>query len=459
MARPPTAEAATRTRDTIYALASGPGRSAVAVIRISGGKATAALSGLGGRPPGPPRQATLRRLRDPARGGEPLDQALTLWFPAPASFTGEDMAELHVHGGRSVIAAVLDALGAMPGLRPAEPGEFARRAFDNGRLDLVEAEGIADLIAAETAAQRRQALRQMGGALGKLYEGWRKGIIETMALAEAVIDFSDQDLPATIQVEIEAAIRRLKDGIGKHLADGRRGEILRDGLEIAVLGPPNAGKSSLVNLLARRDVAIVSASAGTTRDVIEVRLDLGGYPVVLADTAGLREAADEVEAEGVRRALARAEAADLNLVVLDGAAWPALDPGIVRLMDSKTIVVLNKIDLLGGDNKASLCNIGGHPVVPLSCRTGAGLDALLARLEKEAERRMAVQAEPALTQARHRHALEEAHAALRRAERAGAPELAAEDLRLAARALGRITGRVDVEDVLDAVFATFCIGK
>ncbi|MSO73962.1 MAG: tRNA uridine-5-carboxymethylaminomethyl(34) synthesis GTPase MnmE [Alphaproteobacteria bacterium] len=444
-----------QSSDTIYAVSSGPGRGAIAVIRLSGGKSGETLTLLSGRAPGAVRRAVVRELRHP-RTGEPLDQALTLFLPAPASFTGEDMAELHVHGGRAVLAGVLDALAALGGLRPAEPGEFARRAFDHGRLDLVAAEGLADLVAAETAAQRRQALTQMGGALGALYDGWRTAIIELMALAEAGLDFSDQDLPAGLDDKIKRGIDRLVATLSVHLNDGRRGELVRDGLEIAILGPPNAGKSSLLNAIARRDVAIVAATAGTTRDVVEIKLDLGGYPVLLADTAGLREAIDEVEAEGVKRALARAERADLKLIVLDGATWPVIDPNVRALIDSNAIVILNKVDLLGAATPPSA---QGIVIAPVSCRTGSGLEGLLACLENKAATRMTEAASPALTQVRYRRALEDAKAALLRAHGAPGVELCAEDLRLASRALGRITGRVDVEDVLDEVFRSFCIGK
>lgn len=442
--------------DTIFAVSSGPGRGAIAVIRLSGPGAGAALERLSGRGLPRPRAASLQALSDPT-SGEPLDQALVLWLPRPRSFTGEDMVELHVHGGRAVIAGVLDALAACPGLRPAEPGEFARRAFDHGRLDLVEAEGLADLIGAETAAQRRLALRQMGGALGGLYEGWRTSVIASMALAEAAIDFSDQDLPAGLDEGWRREVRTLAQAIRAHLEDGRRGELVRDGLEIAILGAPNAGKSSLMNWLARRPVAIVSPTEGTTRDVLEVRLDLGGYPVVLADTAGLRESLDTIEAEGVRRALERAESADLKIVVLDGAAWPETPDTVAKLIDADAIVVLNKSDIL--KDIGQLEYRVAAAVLPISCLTGAGLDALLDQLRVRALARMGDQASPVLTRLRHRHALAEAEAALGRALGAPEAELAAEDLRLAARALGRITGRVDVEDVLDQVFRSFCIGK
>lgn len=432
-------------RDTIFALATGPARAAIAVVRISGPGAGAALKALAGDLP-PSRRASLRTLR---HAGEALDRALILWLPGPGSFSGEDMAELHLHGGRAVVAGVLDALLAL-GLRPAEPGEFTRRAFENGRLDLTEAEGLADLVAAETAAQRRQALRQMGGALGALYEGWRAELIGALAHVEAEIDFVDEaDVPEGLAASARERLARLIDAIEAHLADAGRGERLREGLEVVILGAPNAGKSSLLNALLRREAAIVSSIAGTTRDVVEAHLDLGGWPVTLADTAGLRETADEIESEGVRRALQRAERADLKLVVAE--AGRPLPPEAARLLDADALLVLSKIDLAPeADRSAGLA---------VSAVTGEGLPELRAALEREAARRLDAGPAPALTRARHRAALQDCVAALRRALQATELELVAEDLRLAARALGRITGRVDVEDVLDAVFAEFCIGK
>jgi len=445
-----------RPADTIFALSSGPGRGAIAVIRLSGPEAGAALVRLGSKALPAPRAATLRALYEPS-SGEALDQALVLWLPGPSSFTGEDMAELHLHGGRAVVAGVLEALAVLPGLRPAEPGELARRAFDHGRLDLVAAEGIADLINAETAAQRRQALRQMDGALSTLYEGWRGAIIEAMALAEADIDFSDQDLPDWLGDAGRQRIEALASSIERHLDDARRGELVRDGFEIAIVGAPNAGKSSLMNALAKRPVAIVAETAGTTRDVVEVRLDLEGFPVILADTAGLRESADAIEAEGVRRALARAERADLRIVVLDGTALPKTPSTVSKLIDEAALVVINKTDI-AKDISLSTRDAGSKSLL-ISCRTGAGLNGLVTRLSEVAKTRMAEQAAPALTRVRHRVALVDAASSLRRAVEGRAPELVAEDLRLAARALGRVTGRVDVEDILDQVFRSFCIGK
>jgi tRNA modification GTPase len=437
--------------DTIFALATAPGRAGIAVIRISGTQTRAALAKLGVTPRRA-RYAQRARFVDPATG-EIVDDGLVLWFPAPASFTGEDVAELQLHGSRAVIAELTRILAALPGLRLAEPGEFTRRAFAHGKLDLTQAEGLADLVAAETASQRRQALRQLQGELGRLYETWRHDLLRALAHLEAAIDFPEEDLPDTLEAEIRAATERLIAAIGAHLADNRRGERLRDGVSIAILGPPNAGKSSLLNALARRDAAITSATAGTTRDVIEVAMDLGGYPVILADTAGLREAADAIEAEGVRRARARGAAADLKLLVF-AADEPATAATLDAWTDADALLVANKIDLVPPARGAALPAHALH----LSVRTGEGIDALLRRLEEEVARRLAGEG-ATLTRLRHRAALEETLAALRRATAAQAAELAAEDLRLAARALGRITGRVDVEDVLDVIFREFCIGK
>ncbi|MSO80580.1 MAG: tRNA uridine-5-carboxymethylaminomethyl(34) synthesis GTPase MnmE [Alphaproteobacteria bacterium] len=440
---------------TIYAPATGAGVAAIAVIRLSGPGAGATIDALtGGRRPAP-RHASLRRLRDPA-GGEVLDSALLLWLPGPGSETGEDMAELHLHGGRAVLAGVLDVLARLPGLRLAEPGEFARRAFENGRLDLTAAEAVADLVAAETAGQRRQALAQLDGALAGLYDGWRDRLVRLLAHLEADIDFPDEDLPPEAGDAARAAIAGLAADIAAHLADGHRGERLRDGVRIAVIGAPNVGKSSLLNRLARREAAIVAPTAGTTRDVIEVALDLGGVKVILADTAGLRDAADPVEVEGVRRAQAAAVAADLRLAVFDATAWPALDPQTMALIDATTVPVLNKADLLA----PAAAMIGGQTASAVSALTGAGVAALEARLTEAVADRFGARESPALTRARHRAALEEAKVALRRAAAGGVPpELVAEDVRLAARSLGRITGRVDVEELLDVIFRDFCIGK
>jgi len=452
-------------RPTIFALSSGRPPAAIAVVRVSGPRAGVALEKLIGRVP-EPRHATLARVRDPATG-EAIDEALVLWFPAPRSETGEDTAELQLHGGHAVVAGVLDALGRMEGCRPAEAGEFTRRAFENGRLDLTAVEGLADLIAAETQAQRRQAFRQLKGLIGDRAEAWRRALIEAQALVEARIDFSDEaDVPENLVDAALHAAQQLRSEIAAALADGGRGERLRDGLVVAIAGPPNAGKSTLLNRLARREAAIVSPYPGTTRDVIEVHFDLGGYPVTVLDTAGIRDSADPVEQEGVRRARVGAASADLVLWVIDvSAAGLAVGNSNRNVSKSDTWLIQNKIDL-AVDKLCISCESGSDvssPVTfPISAVTGGGMDALLAALTAFAQNYFSA-TEPALvTRARHRRALEDTVAALDRAlaERAsGREELIVEELRAAATTLGRLTGRVDVEDILDVIFRDFCVGK
>jgi len=443
--------------DTIFALASGRGRAGIAVLRISGPQAGSVARELAGRPAPAPRRAAVRRLADPATGTV-LDEALMLFFRAPASFTGEDVLELHLHGGRAVIDGVLEALGRLSGLRPAEPGEFSRRAFERGRMDLTAAEGLNDLVMAETAAQRRQALRQMNGALAELYERWRGTLIESLAHLEAGIDFSDEELPEDLAAAPAERLAGLREEIAAHLADAGRGERLRDGVGIVILGAPNVGKSSLLNALARRDAAIVSETAGTTRDVIEVAMDLGGYPATLVDTAGIREAGEAIEAEGVRRAIDRAGRADLRLVLAEAPEWPAIPESTAALRLEGALLVLTKSDR-GGPPPGVVEN--APETFAVSAVTGAGL----AVLEQALEDRVVAMCEPgeapAITRARHRRALEDCLGALERfaATVARDPVLAAEDARLASRALGRITGRVDVEELLDVIFSDFCIGK
>ncbi len=547
--------------DTIFALSSGRPPVAIAVIRISGPRAGAALTALGIKIP-EPRKAGLARIRDP-RSGEIIDEALVLWFPGPHSETGEDVAELQAHGGHAVIAAILEALAQIDGLRLAEPGEFTRRGFENGKLDLTAVEGLADLVGAETEGQRRQAFRQMKGLLGNRAETWRQRLIGALALVEARIDFSDEaDVPEDLVAPALVIARELKGEIAAALADGRRGERLREGLVVAIAGPPNAGKSTLLNRIARREAAIVSPHAGTTRDVIEVHLDLGGLPVTLLDTAGIRETDDPVELEGVRRARDRAASADLVLWVVDasaergplaygsettrvsgtggalsassgeelskvspvredrlGTTLSGLDapPGLASSVDPPRLwLVLNKIDLLDqkvislaerdivindaaftatgktervlqvnnslikmdnkeltGRNEQEAATMraagatGDLPAFPgidrqfnLSLTSGEGIDALLTELSEFAGQFMSGAEQSLVTRARHREALEVTLAALKRAEDvAGAEDLLAEELRAAAHALGRLTGRVDVEDVLDVIFRDFCIGK
>jgi tRNA modification GTPase len=459
-------------RSTIFALSSGRPPAAIAVVRISGPQARLALQKLTGEVP-QPRRAALVRVRDPA-SGEVIDEALALWFPAPASETGEDVAELQLHGGHAVIAGVLNALSAIEGCRMAEPGEFTRRAFENGKLDLTAVEGLGDLIAAETAAQRRQAFRQLKGLIGDRAEAWRQALIEALALVEARIDFSDEaDVPEDLVAPAAQVARRLRDEITTALADGGRGERLRDGLVVAIAGPPNAGKSTLFNRLARREAAIVSPFAGTTRDVIEVHLELNGYPVTILDTAGIREAAEPVEEEGVRRARARAAAADLVLWVIDVSASGAASAEQPALKsDSPRWLVRNKIDLLsesastpafaGSSNQAEINE--SQFVFSISAQGGEGLEALCSALTEFAAESFSAGESAVVTRARHRHALEETVAALSRALAEAAAkspreELIAEELRHATTDLGRLTGRVDVEDVLDKIFRDFCIGK
>ncbi|MCQ4162190.1 tRNA uridine-5-carboxymethylaminomethyl(34) synthesis GTPase MnmE [Roseomonas sp. GC11] len=436
--------------DTIFALASGSARAAVSLLRLSGPSSAAILSRLTTLALPRPREASLRRLRHP-ESGELLDEALVLWFPAPRSYTGEDSVELHLHGGRAVLEGVTGALLAC-GARPAEPGEFTRRAFLHGRLDLTAAEGIADLIAAETAAQRRQALRQAGGALATRYAGWSARLTRLLAHQEAAIEFAEDGIPNDLEDEVRAGSATLAAEIAAHLADGGRGERLREGLWAAIVGAPNAGKSSLLNALAGREAAIVSARAGTTRDVVEVSLDLGGVPVLLADTAGLRETPDEIEAEGVRRARRRAEEADLVIAVF--AADTAPDAETLALLAPGVVVVANKVDLAPAPRE-----IGGFAPLALSARGGEGLEALRAVLEEKAQARAGLSEEASLTRPRHRAALREAVGWLEEGGRVPLPEVTAECLRAALRALGRLTGKVGVEQVLDVVFGEFCIGK
>ena len=451
------------SQDTIFALSSGPPPAAVAVIRISGPSARFGLETLIRRLP-EPRRASLAKLRDPETG-DVLDEGLALWFPGPRSETGEDMVELHLHGGRAVISATLAALSRLDGFRPAGPGEFTRRALENGCIDLTAVEGLADLIFAETEAQRGQAMRQLQGALGERVEAWRKRLIDSMAMVEARIDFSDEaDVPEDLLGTALATARSLREEILRALADDRRGERLRDGLVIAIAGPPNAGKSSLLNRIARREAAIVSPYPGTTRDVIEVHLDLDGYPATVLDTAGIREPEDPVEQEGVRRALARARAADLVLWVVDTTAATA-DSEPPPEGDAATTVWLlrNKIDLLGTGAKVGAdSDRARRRTFAVSAQTGAGIDALVAALAEHAGQ-VFVSGEPSIvTRERHRAALTETVEALGRAIEQGSggqEDLVAEELRVAARRLGRITGRVDVEDILDVIFRDFCIGK
>ncbi|OKO84851.1 tRNA uridine-5-carboxymethylaminomethyl(34) synthesis GTPase MnmE [Bradyrhizobium sp. AS23.2] len=446
---------------TIFALSSGRAPSAIAVVRVSGPQASFVLTTLAGKLP-EPRLASRRLLRDPDR--QPIDDAVVLWFPGPGSATGEDIAEFHVHGGRAVLAALLAAISKIPNARAAEPGEFTRRSFENGKLDLTEAEGLDDLIHADTDRQRRQALRQLQGLLGHRARDWRERIIEASALIEAGIDFSDEgDVPAELMAPAVKAIKALHDEIAEVLAAQGQAERLRDGLVVAIAGEPNVGKSTLINQLARREVAIVSPHAGTTRDVIEVQLDLDGYPVTVIDTAGIRETDDPVEQEGVRRARARAEDADLVLWLVEGEQ--AVDPDSMRslwksgdrsgLSGGSVWIVRNKIDLGGAGE------VGPRGEFGISASQGDGIPELVDALVKFAAEFFGTSEGAVVTRARQRDLLRRASDNLRRSLELveEGEELAAEELRAAAYALGRLLGRVDVEDVLGAIFQKFCIGK
>ena len=440
--------------DTIFAPATAPGRAALAVVRLSGPSTGKAVAALAGALPAP-RRASLRTLRD--EGGAVIDEALILWFPAPASYTGEDCAELHLHGGLAVVEAAVEALAEL-GLRLAEPGEFTRRAFQNGRLDLAQAEAVADLVDAETTAQARQALDQLGGGLSRRYDAWRELLIESLAVLEAAVDFPDEDLPEDVAARARPHLRELLGDLQAALGDADRGRRVREGFRIALIGAPNAGKSSLLNALAGRDAAIVTATPGTTRDVIEVPLVVAGYKVLLADTAGVRDTAEAIEAEGVRRARAWAEEADLRLWVVDasesGGHWREAS-GLARPED---LLVFSKSDLARGAD-ALAASGGDLEALSLSVMSKADMAALRAWLEARVVSALSGAEFPAATRLRHAESLTEAADRVARALDQVEPELAAEDVRLAARALERISGRVDPEAVLDRVFSSFCIGK
>ena len=443
--------------DTIYALASARGQSGVAVIRVSGTEAFESLKNLSDGKKIAYRKAILCKLIRPV-SRETLDNAIIIAFNAPHSYTGEDVVEYHVHGGRAIIDGVLVALSEQENHRMAEAGEFTRRAFENGKMDLTEAEAVADLIHAETELQKQQALRQMGGVLSDLYENWRKSIIKILAYVEAELEFPDEDLPVDIIDKIRPQIEELSIEIDNHLNDNRRGERLRDGIHIAIIGAPNAGKSSLVNALARRDVAIVSDIAGTTRDIIEVHLDICGYPVILSDTAGLRpdqigaSGQDSIESEGIKRALKVAQKADIRVILYDATAQELDSHSYELEKQDNSIAVINK-----ADKKVVL----QHPDNPIqiSVANNSGIDEFLDNLKNMITEMVGVTDAPSITRERHRAALTACRFSLERCLMAELPELTAEDLRLAARSIGRITGKVDVEDLLDVVFQDFCIGK
>ncbi|MDE0799944.1 MAG: tRNA uridine-5-carboxymethylaminomethyl(34) synthesis GTPase MnmE [Rhodospirillaceae bacterium] len=444
--------------DTIFAPATASGRAGVAMVRISGPMANKALDCMGVAVPSP-RVMTRARLQDPT-SQDVLDDCLVAWFEGPNSFTGDNVVELHVHGGRAVVESILAVLNSIGGLRPAEPGEFTRRAFDAGKLDLTQAEALADLVDADTRAQARQALRQMGGALKTRYDDWRERLIKALAHLEAVIDFPDEDLPGETAEVLWSTVNVLEAEIANHLADDSRGERMRNGVQVAIVGPPNAGKSSLLNLLAKRDAAIVSEMAGTTRDVIDVHLDLDGYPVLVADTAGLRDAQDAIESEGVRRAKICAKDADLVIVLFDGATYPERDGMTESMVNAGALVAVNKADLLDQARELEIdVDDDWKATHFISVKDGFGIESFIAKLTQKVADLCDVADDAPITRARHRHALEDCCNSMARARNVDLPELAAEDLRLATRSLGRLTGHVDVEELLDVVFRDFCIGK
>ena len=432
---------------TIFAPATASGKAGVAVIRVSGPQALEAIKKMTAIKTPIPRKAMFSEIHTP--DGTAVDNGLVLYFPCPNSFTGEDVVEFQTHGGRAIISAVLSGLAQIDGFRPAGRGEFTRRAVENGKMDLTAAEGLADLVDAETEQQRKQALRQMGGALAKIYEDWHDRLLHVLAWMEAYIDFPEEEIPEDVSADVRGKIAGLMSEIQVHLNDGRRGEKLRDGFQIAIIGAPNAGKSSLMNRLAQRDVAIVSSAAGTTRDIIEVRLDINGYPVIVADTAGLRDTDEEIEAEGVRRAKARAEEADLVLWLSD--ALKGKNNTETEKIDSEKIFrIMNKADQTEPQNDGNIW---------ISAKTGQGIDVLLDRIGRFVEEKMALREEPSLTRLRHRKALEECLQCLNSSLKAPEIELMTEDLRMAMRSLGKITGQVQVEELLDVIFKDFCIGK
>ncbi|MBW3616654.1 MAG: tRNA uridine-5-carboxymethylaminomethyl(34) synthesis GTPase MnmE [Proteobacteria bacterium] len=444
--------------DTIFARATAAGRAAVAIVRITGPRAAEALETLAGGAP-PPRQAAVRRLR--SRNGEVIDTALVLWMPGPGSFTGEDSVELQVHGGPVILQELHEALTQL-GLRAAEPGEFSRRAFTNGRMDLLQAEAIADLVDAETSAQKRQALLQMSGGVGRRFERWRDALADALALIEAENDFPDEDLPGALAEQARPMLESVTADLELALAAAARGQRVRNGYRVAVIGRPNAGKSSLFNALVGREAAIVSQRPGTTRDVVEVEVQVGGYAVTLADTAGVRDAADEIESEGVRRAQTWADSAAWRLLIVDASDSAGLQE-VGEMVQPDDLVVVHKSDLTGSpaSEVPEWASRRGLTTLRVSSKTGEGLDALRARLEARLVSELGGAEAPSATRARHQEAMEIAHAALVRANAVltRGSERAAEDVRIAARALQSVIGGVDNEAVLDRVFSAFCIGK
>jgi tRNA modification GTPase len=445
--------------DTAYALSTVPGKSGIAVIRIVGPRAYESLGEFGVTGV-TSRKVKVAHLKSPI-SNEVIDEAVILYFQGPNTFTGDDIVELQTHGSQAVIHDLLEELSKIAYLRLAEPGEFSKRAFLNGRMDLTQAEGLAQLIEAETAQQRKLALRQMSGELQSLYEKWRRQMVQILAQIEAYIDFPDDDIPDRAVANAITGVEDIVEQISKHLQDNHRGEVIMQGVKVAIFGPPNAGKSSLLNLLAQRDAAIVSEIAGTTRDIISVKVDLKGFPVILYDTAGIRESTDVIEQEGVKRALAHTEDADLRILVVDSNDINATEflQSHRNYLDENTLVVFNKVDLQDIIEFRGRALAGGISPLPLSTVNGKGVDELVNWLAVKVQENFTPAADPVITKARYREALYRCIDLLTGLHADRPLELVAEDIRLAANQIGIITGRIDVEEILDEIFGSFCIGK
>jgi tRNA modification GTPase len=442
---------------TIYALSTGPGISGIAVIRVSGKEATEVVKRLTGDDLPVPRVATLKKINY-INTNNLIDEGVVIWFPGPNSYTGEDLAEFHVHGSRAVVSALHSSISGIKNCRLAEPGEFTKLAFQNGKINLLKAEGIADLVSAETEIQRKQAVEIMNGKSSDKFTSWRAKLLKILAHVEAKIDFPDEDLPKDILDEIQKTSNQVSNEIEKVLDDQKVGERIREGFKIAIVGPTNAGKSSLLNYLSKRDVAIVSEIAGTTRDVIETHLNLDGYPVVVSDTAGIRESKNEIEKKGIKLALNRAEDADLKLIIVDAKSVDFTSV-LKELIDENAILVVNKSDLIAGNINNELKK---HDHILVSIKNNLNLDKLILKIKKKLENKFISYGDILITRERHRQHLEQCISHLKNFKNKNGSEdydKAAEDLRLATRHLGRIVGKVDVEEILGSIFNDFCIGK
>ena len=442
---------------TIYALSTGPGIAGIAIIRVSGKNTADVIKKITGNKLPIPREATRRKFNY-INTNELIDEGVLLWFPAPNSYTGEDLAEFHVHGSRAVITALHKTIAQIENCRLAEPGEFTKRAFQNGKISLLKAESIADLISSETEIQRKQALKIMSGKSSNRFNSWREKLLKILSHVEAKIDFPDENLPKDILIDIQKTSDQVSFEIQKTLNDQKVGEKIREGFKIAIIGPTNAGKSSLLNYLSKRDVAIVSETAGTTRDVIETHLNLDGYPVIVSDTAGIRDSKDEIEQKGVKLALNRADDADLKLVIIDGNSND-LNKTLKDFVDENAILVVNKSDLLNGNLNEKFKK---HEYVLVSIKNNLNLDQLISKIKNKLKNKFISNEDILITRERHRQHLEHCIAYLKSFKnKKGSKEFdkAAEDLRLATRHLGMIVGKVDVEELLDSIFNDFCIGK